>query len=452
MPIQILTIARNAFVESLRQPVLIILVLLCGVLQAFTTGSTGFAMGMSTSAEVSGDNKLLFDVGLATVFVLGLLLAAFLATAVVSREIEDKTVLTVVSKPVGRTSLVLGKYLGVTAAILIGVAAMLITLLLALRHGVQTTVADDVDWPVVLFGVSAGLIAVGTGAWGNFFYGWSFPQTASLLLLPLLILAYLGVLLIGKNWNVQPLYVDFRPQIFVACLAVLLSMPVICAVATAASTRLGQVMTIVVVAGVFMLGLLSNHFFGARAIVNDPLGRIVAVDEVQGSEAAFAEPGDRLRVEILRPTDQSFRPGNSFYYGPNPNGVGLAVRPFPPFQGDPNQFSQLVAPGTPGGVIIADARDARVFTIRRIGETSRNVQRPPQVGDYAFLQPTQYQPVAIAIWGLIPNMHYFWLIDAVTQNNPVPPSYLLLLGFYTLAQIGFLLAIGVALFQRRDVG
>ncbi|TVQ61127.1 MAG: hypothetical protein EA378_09770 [Phycisphaerales bacterium] len=452
MPIQILTIARNAFIESLRQPVLIILVLLCGVLQAFTTGSTGFAMGMTTSAEVSGDNKLLLDVGLATVFVLGLLLAAFLATAVLSREIEDKTVLTVVSKPVARTSLVLGKYLGVTAVILIGVAAMLITLLLAVRHGVQSTVADDIDWPVVVFGVSAGLVAVGVGAWGNFFYGWSFPQTASLLLLPLLVLAYLAVLLIGKRWNIQPLDTDFKPQIFVACLAVLLSMPVICAVATAASTRLGQVMTIVVVAGVFMLGLLSNHFFGSRAILNDPIGRIVAVEEVQGSEAEFREPGDRLRVELLRPTDQPLRPGSSFYYGPNPNGVALVVRPFPPFQGDPTQLNQLAGADAPSGVVVAEIRDGRLLTVRRSGQQSRAVQRPPQPGDYAFLQPTSYNPGAMAVWGLIPNMHYFWLIDAVTQNNPVPLSYLAMLAMYTLTQIGFLLAIGVALFQRRDVG
>ena len=39
---------------------------------------------------------------------------AFVATAELSREIENKTVLTVVSKPVGRTTVIMGKYLGVS--------------------------------------------------------------------------------------------------------------------------------------------------------------------------------------------------------------------------------------------------------------------------------------------------------------------------------------------------
>jgi len=452
MPIQILTIARNAFVEAVRQPVLIVMVLLCAVLLVFTTGSTGFAMGMSTSAEVHGDDKLLFDVGLATVFVLGLLLAAFLATADVSREIEDKTVLTVVSKPVSRASIILGKYLGVTGAILIGVAAMLVVLLMAIRHGVMTTAADDVQWQIVLFGVLAAGIALGVGIWGNFFYGWSFPQTATVLLLPLLVLAYLGTLLISGKWEVQPIGKDFKPQVLLACLAVLLSMPVICAVATAASTRLGQVMTIVVVAGVFLLGLLSNHLFGRHAIVNESMGRIVRIESVQGSEDAFTEPGHRLRVELVRPANQNLLPGNSIYYGPNPNGIGLAVRPFPPFTGDPTSMSDLASPDAPSGVVLLSSRDNIVLTIRRVGRNPNAVARPPRVDDYVFAEPTRISPLPLALWGVIPNMHYFWLIDAVTQNNPIPLSYLVYLGLYTAAQIGALLALGIALFQRRDVG
>src|SRR5690242_17231027 len=111
------TIARNTFVEAVRQPIFFVMIVICGVLQLFNTWSTGFSMGYSDSAEVSGDNKLLLDIGLATVLVCGMLLAAFVATAVVSREIENKTVLTVVSKPIGRPTVVLGKYLGVAASI-----------------------------------------------------------------------------------------------------------------------------------------------------------------------------------------------------------------------------------------------------------------------------------------------------------------------------------------------
>src|SRR4051812_2488749 len=67
MLLQILTIARNTFVESIRQPILFVLVMICGVLQLFNTWSAAFAMGYTESGEVSGDNKMLLDIGLATV-------------------------------------------------------------------------------------------------------------------------------------------------------------------------------------------------------------------------------------------------------------------------------------------------------------------------------------------------------------------------------------------------
>src|SRR5690606_8340921 len=111
-----------------RQPIYFILIVICGILQVFNTWGTNFSMGYSSTAEVSSDNKLLLDIGLATVFVCGTLLAAFVATAVLSREIENKTVLTVVSKPVSRPVVVLGKYLGAAGAMLVATVTMLLFL------------------------------------------------------------------------------------------------------------------------------------------------------------------------------------------------------------------------------------------------------------------------------------------------------------------------------------
>ncbi|MBX3356783.1 MAG: ABC transporter permease [Phycisphaeraceae bacterium] len=125
---QTLAIARNTLVESIRQPVFFILVLACGIMQAANNFFSAYSMGFSDSAEVSGDNKMLLDIGLSTVLVCATLLAAFLATSVVSREIEDKTALTVISKPVGRPVFVLGKYLGIAGAIVVGAIAAAMTL------------------------------------------------------------------------------------------------------------------------------------------------------------------------------------------------------------------------------------------------------------------------------------------------------------------------------------
>ncbi|MEO0632432.1 MAG: hypothetical protein AAFY46_17145, partial [Planctomycetota bacterium] len=89
---QILGIARNTLIESLRQPIFFVMVVVSGLLQWLNTASAAYSMGYTTSAEVSGDDKLLLDIGMGTIFLFGTLLAAFQATAVISREIVDKTV------------------------------------------------------------------------------------------------------------------------------------------------------------------------------------------------------------------------------------------------------------------------------------------------------------------------------------------------------------------------
>ena len=168
-----LTIARNTFIECLRQPVLLLLVLGCGTLQILITWMSAFSMADVESSEVAGDNKILLDIGLSTVFLCGTLIAGFMATSAISREIENKTILTVVSKPIGRWIVVFGKFLGVSGAILIATVIMLTFLLFAIRHGVMSTSADGVDRPAVLFGLSAVFLSLIAGAWCNFFYRWN---------------------------------------------------------------------------------------------------------------------------------------------------------------------------------------------------------------------------------------------------------------------------------------
>ena len=51
------------------------------------------------------DQRMLVDMGMATVFLGGALLSAFIATSVLTREVENRTALTVISKPVGRPRL-----------------------------------------------------------------------------------------------------------------------------------------------------------------------------------------------------------------------------------------------------------------------------------------------------------------------------------------------------------
>lgn len=514
----LLAIARNAFLESIRQPVFLVILLLAAVFQILNTWIAGFSMGYrSVPGEVTGDTKLLFDVGLATVFVCGLFLAAFIATSVVSREIEQRTVLTVVSKPISRPWIVIGKYLGVAAALTIAVVLMLVMLLFALRHGVMSNASDKFDGPVLVFGLGSLALALLVGALGNFMFGWNFSQTTVLVAAPLILVAYTITLGLSPKWVPQPLTKSFLPQVTMACAAIGMALLVLAAVATAASTRLGQVMTIAVTAGVFVLGLLSNSFFGTRAIDNTWIARIgntttadgrtvydlagqplvdLALDRftaqaerfdltleqaLEGNEFKlqdavrlnlvntadavrlapkdspahrrdlFLLPGATYTLRLDGPPTVPITPGMGLYYGASPNGLGLAVPPFDDPAGRTDLANDTWPQDAPPAVVVTAVDDV-TLTVRHIGGQALPIDRPPVSGDYVFLNPTRINPAPAALWGLIPNMQSFWLVDAVSQAVPIPLSHLALAAAYALAQVIAFLSLAVLLFQDRDVG
>ena len=445
------TIARNTFIECLRQPVLLLLVLSCGVAEILITWMSAFSMADVESAEVQGDNKILLDIGLSTVFLCGTLIAGFMSTSAISREIENKTILTVVSKPIGRWIVVLGKFLGVAGAISIATVIMLCFLMIAIRHGVMSTSADSIDRPAVFFGVGAVFLSMLGGAWCNFFYRWNFPQVATLLLLPLIVAAYIGVLFVSKNWTFQGLLIDFKPQILLACACLAVAILVLTAVAVAASTRLGQVMTIVVCMGVFTLSLMSNFFIGRHVFLNQHVAEIETVATPDPAKPNLALPGETLKIKLRNAPTKPLKVGTSFYYSPSPVGFPMMVPEFPTHDGNFEKDGAIIGPSVPPGVYITQV-SGQELTVRHIGGTPLKIQQPPMAEDFVFTEPTRINPVALAVWGVVPNMQTFWLLDAISQNRRIPATYPLLAFAYGLVQIAMFLAIAVLLFEDRDVG
>jgi len=449
-----LTIARNTFTESIRQPVIFVVILICGLLQYLTTAATGYSMGYRIYAdgEVTGDDKMLLDVGMATIFVGGIILAAFIATAALTREIDNKTVLTVVSKPIGRAEVVIGKFIGVTGAMALASIALVTQLLFAIRHGVMTTAADVIDWPVIVFAAGAFLAAGAAGAFVNFLYNWSFNQTFNILFPPLSVAAYALTLLFSNEWALQPITTDFKPQILTACAALAGALLVITGVAVAASTRLGQVMTIVTCAGVFMFGLLSNHLLGRRAFENDAFAVVDSITVDRDEDADLADPGDELLIRTESPPEIQLEVGMPVYFGPAPNGLGMVATGYT--AADPTQVDfndDLFTDDVPATLVITEitGQDIR---IKHLGGSALNIARPPVPGDFLFITPTSLNPVYATAWAVVPNMHAFWLVDAVTQAAPIPTQHLGLIALYALAQVGATLALAVILFEGRDVG
>lgn len=121
---RVLVIGLNSFRENLRERLLYNLVFFALLL----IGSS-----ILLSRLHLGDNsRLILDLGLACINLFGVFIAVFIGIGLVSKEIEKKTIYTIISKPVPRYEFLLGKYLGLTITLLVNTAIMLVGLLAVL--------------------------------------------------------------------------------------------------------------------------------------------------------------------------------------------------------------------------------------------------------------------------------------------------------------------------------
>lgn len=264
---QIAAITRNTFLESIRQPIYIVML-------GIGLGSVIIAPSLA-AYTFEDDNKLMYDFGLSSILLAGVFLAAFTATGVLNREIENKTALTVISKPIARISFVLGKFLGVATALTLAAWIWAVAFLLTARHGVMETAADKHDAPVLLFGSIAIIVAAGVAIWGNFFYGWVFSSTLSRLLALLATIAYGLVLIISPDWTIQSPLTDIQVELLIAIFFVVQVLWILAAVAVTTSTRLGQVMTLLICLTVMFAGAIGDWLYALP--LENPIGRALAV-------------------------------------------------------------------------------------------------------------------------------------------------------------------------------
>ena len=280
---QLLAIIRNTFVESIRQPIMVVLI---------GAGALMLVLSTAGAANTLDDDNLLFiQIGLSTLLLAGLFMAGFTATGVLSLEIENKTVLTVVSKPVGRPLFIVGKYIGVAAALTLAMWPLVMILLLCVRHGVMQTASHEHDGPVLVFGISALVISLFGSMLANYLYRWPFVSTFVTSLAVLMTGATLLVFVVGKGWNLQDLGHEFEgdqskfPPVLLGVLLLYEALLIYCAVAIVASTRLGQVMTILIT---LAFGILMSQVGSWKAAMSsgEPAGSVI-------------ESGLRLFVNLL---------------------------------------------------------------------------------------------------------------------------------------------------------
>jgi len=254
---KLFTLSKNTFTETLRQPVYVIIII-----------SALFLIVISpsiTMLSLDDDNKFLREIGLSTLFLSSLFISIFSSGGAVAEEIENKTILTVLSKPVQRPIFIIAKFLGVSAAVVLAHYICTIALLMVIRHGIMESVNDTYDWTVLASGSVAVLATILLSAVFNYTYDWKFSSTAIILFAIFVTIDILFLSFIDKSWQFNPAQNGINSIDICGSLLLLLATLIIVALSVAFSTRFNIAVTLSVCIGIFLLGLVSDYAFGRFA-------------------------------------------------------------------------------------------------------------------------------------------------------------------------------------------
>jgi ABC-type transport system involved in multi-copper enzyme maturation permease subunit len=117
-------IALNTFREAIRNKVLYLLLL-------FAIGLIAFALALG-QMSLHEELRVTRDLGLGGIALFGVLIAIFVGVNLVYKELDKKTVFSLIPKPIRRFEFVLGKYAGMVLTLAVQVAIMSAVLFLVL--------------------------------------------------------------------------------------------------------------------------------------------------------------------------------------------------------------------------------------------------------------------------------------------------------------------------------
>jgi hypothetical protein len=251
---QFITIATNAFMELIRQPIFLLLMTSSAVFCVFLASIPYFGFG--------DDPKLVKDSVLAVTLLVGLLGAVLSASNSLAREIRTGTALAVLAKPVGRANFLLAKYAGLAAALAVLTYVNLIACLLASRMGYDAY--GSTDWFALGVFVGALLVAYVLGGFSNFFLRRPFVSDAVLCVVGMATLAFITINFFDKDTKLQAFGHEIDWRMGRACLLIMFALWILAGLALLCSTRLELISTLAICSGFFLLGLMSDYLFGRR--------------------------------------------------------------------------------------------------------------------------------------------------------------------------------------------
>jgi len=145
---KIYSVALNTFRESVREKLLYLV-----IIYAMALVVSVFILSPLSVGAAKG--KIVTDVGLAGISILGILTAIIVGSNLVHKEMDRKAILMVLTRPVSRTEYLIGKFAGVALSLLVLIGIMTAVLVvMMLIGGAELT-------PAVFFAVGLSLIEIG---------------------------------------------------------------------------------------------------------------------------------------------------------------------------------------------------------------------------------------------------------------------------------------------------
>jgi ABC-type transport system involved in multi-copper enzyme maturation permease subunit len=143
MTSRVSAIAFNTFREAVRDRVLYNLV----VFALLIVGAALLFGQISVGIHVI----VLINLGLTAISIFGVVIAIFIGIGLVSKEIDKRTLYTVLARPVRRWEFILGKFFGLVGTLLVNAFFMSVGFFLALLYLVHRFGRSDVDLLVALY-------------------------------------------------------------------------------------------------------------------------------------------------------------------------------------------------------------------------------------------------------------------------------------------------------------
>lgn len=130
---RIWAIAANGFREVIRDRILYLI----GLFSLLLVVALVFLPEIAATTQ----DKIFLDVGLAAIEILGVIVAVFVGTGLINKEIEKRTVLVLIPKPISRAEFIVGKHLGLSGVLAVLTVAMTVIYLILLS-------VSKIDYPL----------------------------------------------------------------------------------------------------------------------------------------------------------------------------------------------------------------------------------------------------------------------------------------------------------------